>query len=356
MNAEARVIALFLPQYHPIPENDEWWGRGFTEWMHVVKARPLFRGHVQPKYPADLGFYDLRVPEVREKQAALAREHGVEGFCYWHYWLGGGRRLLDRPFQDVLDSGIPDFPFCLAWANHDWKGNAFGADRRLLAEQTYPGWQDHQAHFDFLAGAFSDSRYIRVDGKPLLYIYKPHSIPDCKRVMEFWRTLASKAGFPGLHIVGEAVPRKRVEDFGLDAVHMTMHRRIDYLRPVCRKEWVESAASILRSLGVSVPEPIQRFEYSEAIKHMLKESYNIDEYPNIVPNWDTTPRLGRKATIFVNATPELFEAHVRQALSTLGAVSSDRLLAVEVLWTPQASGETLTADEMIAEYPELTLI
>ena len=141
-----RLIAYYLPQYHPIPENDVWWGKGFTEWTNVAAAKPLFKGHYQPHIPADLGFYDLRVPEVREAQAEMAREYGIEGFCYWHYWFAG-KRLLERPFAEVLQSGKPNFPFCLAWANQTWTGIWHGAADRILIEQTYPGLDDHKAHF-----------------------------------------------------------------------------------------------------------------------------------------------------------------------------------------------------------------
>ena len=174
---KARVIAYYLPQFHPIPENDAAWGPGFTEWTNVAKAKPLFRGHQQPRIPADLGFYDLRLPEVREQQAQMAREAGIEGFCYWHYWFGHGKMLLQRPFEEVLQSGKPDFPFCLAWANHDWTTSTWQSQggSKMIAKQEYPGEKDYIAHFNYCLAAFRDHRYITVDGKPLFAIYDPYS-------------------------------------------------------------------------------------------------------------------------------------------------------------------------------------
>ena len=155
---KARVLAFYLPQFHPTPENDAWWGKGFTEWTNVGKAKPLFRGHYQPQVPADLGYYDLRVPETRVAQADMAREYGVEGFCYWHYWFGNGRRLLDRPFTEVLESGNPDFPFCLAWANHSWHGIYCGVkSKEPLIEQTYNGLSDYEHHFYDVLSAFKET-------------------------------------------------------------------------------------------------------------------------------------------------------------------------------------------------------
>ena len=160
-----RAIAFYLPQFHPIPENDAWWGKGFTEWTNVAKARPLFRGHYQPHLPADLGFYDLRLPETREAQAELAREHGISGFCYYHYWFHG-RRLLERPFQEVLESGRPKFPFCLCWANEPWSRRWLGEEQDILIAQTYSR-EDDEAHSEYLSSVFSDERYITVGNRPV---------------------------------------------------------------------------------------------------------------------------------------------------------------------------------------------
>ena len=175
MKKKARVIAFYLPQYHPVPENDKYWGKGFTEWTNVTKAKPLFKGHYQPKLPADLGFYDLRLPIVRDQQAEMAREAGVEGFMYWHYWFGNGKMVLQDIFEEVLKSGKPDFPFCLGWANHSWsnktwtKGEKYQKDVEIF-KQTYPGEEDYIKHFNYCLSAFKDKRYITVDGKPLYVI------------------------------------------------------------------------------------------------------------------------------------------------------------------------------------------
>ncbi len=168
------MIAHYLPQFHPIVENDEWWGAGFTEWTNVAQARPLFRGHEQPKLPGELGFYDLRLAETREAQAALAERYGIEAFCYWHYWFAG-RRLLERPFREVLDSGRPRLEFCLGWANQHWT-TIWTGGRSILVEQTYPGEEDHERHFRELLPAFRDERYLRVDGRPLFLVYRPERL------------------------------------------------------------------------------------------------------------------------------------------------------------------------------------
>jgi lipopolysaccharide biosynthesis protein len=195
---KVRIIAFYLPQFHPTPENDEWWGKGFTEWTNVVKTKPLYKGHYQPRIPTELGFYDLRLPEARKAQADMAREYGIGGFAYWHYWFGG-RRILERPFNEMLKSGEPDFPFCLAWANHTWTGVWVGLSDKILIEQSYPGQDDYINHFYAVLAAFKDTRYIKVDNKPLFYIYNPNDIPDCTEFIRIWNSLAKENGLEGIY-------------------------------------------------------------------------------------------------------------------------------------------------------------
>src|SRR5215813_10755630 len=197
---KARLIAFYLPQFYPIPENDEWWGRGFTEWTNVARARRLFPGHYQPHVPADLGFYDLRVPETREAQAELARSHGIMGFCYWHYWFGG-RQILDRPFREVLASGRPTLPFCLSWANESWSGIWHGAPDRILLRQIYPA-DDEKRHFEAVLPAFLDDRYIKIDGCPIFVLYQPKKVPELQRFTDVWREGALQAGLKGMYFIG----------------------------------------------------------------------------------------------------------------------------------------------------------
>src|SRR6185295_19133327 len=177
-----RVLAFYLPQFHPIPENDRWWGPGFTEWTNVTRARPLFRGHYQPRLPADLGFYDLRLPEVREAQASLAREYGLDAFCYYHYWFNG-RRLLNRPFDEVLESGRPDFPFCLCWANEHWTRKWDGRDDDTLMRQEH-SLKDDRAHIEHLLRAFADPRYVKINGRPLFLVYRTELLPEPLRTAD----------------------------------------------------------------------------------------------------------------------------------------------------------------------------
>jgi len=338
----ARVIAFYLPQFHPTPENDQWWGKGFTEWTNVASAKSLFKGHEQPVIPADLGFYDLRLPETRIAQAEMAAAHGVEGFCYWHYWFDG-RRMLERPFNEVLASGSPDFPFCLGWANHSWSGIWKDEPDRLLIEQTYPGESDDRAHFDFLLTAFRDHRYITVDGKPLFVIFKPTDIPDAKRRFDLWRDLALQAGLKGLHIVGtNMLDFKDAAALGLDAVMLSTLAVTNTANSVVN-EATRILWGIKRRLSLGGPRVV---DYSEAIKHLVPDlkQFDCEAYPCVYPNWDNTPRKGRKGLVLANSTPKLFEKHVQDALNELDYRVDEHKLIFLKSWNEWAEGNHLEPD------------
>ena len=344
MEDAARLIAFYLPQFHPIPENDRWWGPGFTEWTNVSRAQPLFPGHYQPRLPAELGFYDLRMPEVRAAQAELARAHGVDGFCYWHYWFAG-RRLLERPFEEVLRSGEPRFPFCVAWANETWSGVWHGAPERILVEQTYPGRADHEAHFRALLPAFTDERYITVDGAPLFAVYQPKRLPDPRRITDLWRELAVSAGLPGLHLVGVAQgePFWDPKDLGFDAVAISNQTKIMFLPSRTIAEGVtKRARAAYRRLR---RQPVHVYRYADAMRHFLDDvPTHVTRYPCIVPGWDNTPRSGLRGVVLHDATPELFADHVDAAFAQVAAYTAERRIVFVKSWNEWAEGNYLEPD------------
>ncbi len=363
-----RILALYLPQFHPIPENDEWWGPGFTEWTNVVQAKPLFRGHVQPKIPADLGFYDLRLAEVREHQAKLAREAGIEGFCYYHYWFGG-KQLLERPFNEVLVSGKPDFPFCLCWANHTWSNKTWQHKSGLqkdsvLIEQTYPGVEDDIAHFMSLLPAFKDQRYIKIDGKPVFVLYEPRNHPYVQQWLQTWRTLAVQHGLPGLYLIGmsnstlsfrmddhgrreHVVPNLQssaevfqwVLNQGFDAVNSFGKRRGEML---CDGKYVNLMKTVLRRCGLPVG---RTFDYAKTVQHFFApEDAWENVFPTILPQWDRTPRRAAWDGIYANATPEAFEKHILQALQLIKQKEEEHQVLFLKSWNEWGEGNYVEPD------------
>lgn len=335
---KARLIAYYLPQYHPIPENDEWWGTGFTEWTNTAKAKPLFRGHYQPHVPADLGFYDLRVPEVRLAQAEMARAHGIEAFCYYHYWFAG-RRILQRPFNEVLKSREPNFPFCLCWANDTWSGIWHGNPRSALIEQTYPGPEDHRRHFYTLLDAFSDDRYVRVDGKPVFVVYNPRQLPEPVRTTDGWRDLAAKEGLKGLFLIGAHAAPWTPDEHGFDAATPKKP-----LHPAALGE-LKGTRKIRRLLRRLLGMPEELYRHETILRHLLMpEASKPHTFPCVIPNWDNSPRAGKRGVIFHGSTPELFRAHLRASLQQVMDRPFEHRLVFIKSWNEWAEGNHLEPD------------
>lgn len=365
---KARIIALYLPQFHPIPENDRWWGPGFTEWTNVAKAKPLFRGHRQPKIPANLGFYDLRLPETREAQAELAREAGIEGFCYYHYWFGG-KELLERPFREVVASGKPDFPFCLCWANHSWSNKTWNRksaiqENSMLMEQVYPGREDDVAHFMSILPALKDERYIRIDGRPVFVLYSPWDHPHVREWIQTWRQLSVEHGLPGLYMIGicdstltfrqkpdgtreRVMPNlessaelfQTVLDMGFDAVNSFGKRRGEMLSA---GKYQDLAKTVVRRLGVPVG---QRYEYAKTVKGFFAPEDRWENvFPTILPQWDRTPRMASYDGVYVHATPEAFEKHVRQAVDIVSGKEPEHRVIFLKSWNEWGEGNYVEPD------------
>lgn len=335
-----RMIAFYLPQFHPIPENDEWYGKGFTEWTNVGRAKPLFRGHYQPRVPADLGYYDLRLPETREAQADLAREYGIEGFCYWHYWFGGGKQLLERPFNEVLHSGKPDFPFCLAWANHSWEKKSWepGATNQLLMEQRYFGDEDDTNHFYSLLPAFKDPRYITVNGKPLFVIYAPLKMPNVNHFIELWNRLAKENGLEGFYFVAQGAirDRKMILGKGFDALYtivLTIYEELGF---------IPKAVKYIKKKIFKIP---VTYKYSQAMDYYLK-SLDVDDHtiPSIIPNWDHSPRSGGNGFILTDSTPGEFKRYLKKVFEYVRNKPQQERIVFLRSWNEWGEGNYLEPD------------
>ncbi len=323
-----RIIAYYLPQYHPIPENDAWWGKNFTEWTTVKRAKPLFRGHQQPKIPADLGYYDLRQAEIRKTQAALAKKAGIEGFCYWHYWFGNGKELLEQPFREVVQSSDPDFPFCLGWANESWQrkewGKTYNKRNRILIEQLYPGTEDNKLHFESLKQAFTDHRYIKVDGQPVFLIYKPFQFQGIQPFIAQWNKLISETGiahkFYFIAQINNDCDILKAKKLGFDSVTVNCVRR--FTQPIYKCGFHLSA---FLNILLKAPQNIKRrifqnpfvLPYSQAIKYITHSAFDVQEdvIPVILPNWDHSPRSGKHNTILTHCSPDLFKKHLKKVFS-----------------------------------------
>jgi hypothetical protein len=350
MSVNARAVAFYLPQFHPIPENDAFWGKGFTEWTNVTKARPLFRGHVQPHLPSDLGFYDLRVPEVREAQAELARSAGIEAFCYWHYWFGGGKRLLERPLDEVLASGRPDFGFCLAWANESWTGRWHGVDD-VICEQRYPGLADIDAHFSHVLPFFRDSRYLRVGGRCVFTIYSPDKLPSPRVFIDRWQELAAKSGLEPLFFVAVSDVARDAEGYDGTVANaplrdMVMTRPPWYLRPINKWWWTRCGQPYLTRLYERGRRPLV-VDYANYISSYPARGLRRNEFPCIVPNWDNTPRCGKRGFLLCDSTPELFAELVERAFASMSETqydTSEPLLFIKS-WNEWAEGNYLEPDQ-----------
>ncbi|WP_293932241.1 glycoside hydrolase family 99-like domain-containing protein [Sphingobacterium sp. UBA6645] len=335
-------IAFYLPQFHPVKENNEWWGEGFTEWTNVGKAKKYFTSHYQPRVPKDLGYYDLRVPETRKAQAELAKEYGIDAFCYWHYWFGNGKRLLEKPLNAVLELGEPDFPFCLAWANESWKGFPHGLkNRNTLIEQTYPGEEDFVSHFYEMLPAFKDKRYLRIDNKLVFVIYKPLADKQISTFIEVWRKLAKENGLNDFFFIGHINESKiEVEDvlrLGFDAVNTVRLSEFGLaLNSFPYRLYKYAERTILK-----LP---RRYPFKKIMKYFINSDVDSREnvFPSVITGWDHTPRSGSDGLIFTGFEPEVFEEYLEDIFEVTKNKKNNIIFVKS--WNEWAEGNYLEPD------------
>jgi len=352
-----RAICFYLPQFHPIPENDRWWGRGFTEWTNVANGRPRFAGHYQPHLPADFGFYDLRVEETRIAQAELARSYGIEGFCYYHYWFKG-KRLLGRPLDDMLASSKPDFPFCLCWANQTWSRSWSGRDHDVLIQQEYTA-VDHATHIDWLTTVFKDPRYICIDGRPLFLVYMAEDIPNVASVLAGWRKTAAekigvepwfcavRTGFSTLDSAGiRALGFDGVVEFEPNRKHFPTAKNVTgHAVAIAQRFLPERLYDILRNSLMKRRTLNTVVDYAAYVAHS-RVSPELDNttFPCVFPSWDNTVRR-TSATIIENHDPGEYQRWLADAISRVETRSPDMRLVFINAWNEWAEGCHLEPDQ-----------
>lgn len=364
---KSRLIALYLPQFHPVEINNKYWGEGFTEWTNVAKAKPLYKGHYEPRIPADLGFYDLRLEEVREKQAQLAKQAGIEGFCYWHYWFGNGKEVLEKPLDWVIESGKPDFPLCVGWANHSWTTSTWTnakkqCERKYIFKQEYLGEEDYVAHFNRLLPVFKDSRYIKVENKLLFLIYDIFSFTDFKAFRNIWNNLARENGLAEFYFVAyvNTLPQFSIRDLkkikNLDEIQQqTVQKALDcgvdavntvnqkYAELKTRGVLYKAFIGFIRKKNLKIC--LEKYNYRKIVNSYntrLNEKINI--FPQILVGNDRSPRAGRKAIIYDKATPEAFYEGASKAINIVQNKDMDHRIIFVNSWNEWGEGAYMEPD------------
>lgn len=332
ISQQVRLIAFFLTQFHPTAENDEWWGKGFTEWTNATKASPLFNGHYQPHLPADLGFYDLRLQETRHEQIQLARQYGIDGFCYHYYWFSG-TRILNRPLDDMLADRASDMPFCLCWANENWTRRWDAAEHQILISQKY--LPDDDLNFiKSLIPFFRDPRYIRLEGAPFLIVYRPQHLPNPRRTVQAWRAYCEKIGIGRIHVCAALTHgNEDYRQFGFDS-------------------GVEFPPHNLHCWNVNDRIEFHEQFYGNAMEYQdIALSYLCRQYPDqnvfktVFPSWDNTARAHERALVVLNGTPDNYECWLARTLEeTRDAYPEEGRFVFINAWNEWAEGCHLEPD------------
>lgn len=349
-----KIIAFYLPQFHAIPENDQWWGKGFTEWVNIKASKPQFKGHDQPEIPLNSNYYNLLDKNVQIQQAELAKRYGVFGFCYYHYWFEG-KLLLEKPMENMLSDPEVDIPFCICWANETWARTWDGQEKSILIKQNYnEDKKSWKSHFEYFLPYFRDQRYIRHDDKPVLVIYKPQLITNCREMLDYWNELAIENGLNGLFL-GYQHPsafdgdcEKLGFDFGIEFEPFYTVREMK--KELCGKgKKIKYALSnpvwLKQKLWKKIFRKPNIYSYDEVWRRILQRSpEKINLAPGAFPSWDNTPRKKNKADIFWGATPEKFYYYFSKQIEHARSVYRSEFIFLNA-WNEWAEGAHLEPDE-----------
>lgn len=362
-NKGVKIIPFYLPQFHTIPENDKWWGEGFTEWTNVKKAKPLFEGHDQPRIPLNNNYYNLMDDNVKIWQAKLAKEYGIFGFCYYHYWFKGGKQLLEKPAEQMLVNKEVDLPFCFCWANENWSRNWDGGNREVIMEQEYGGRDDWEKHFQYLLPFFQDERYITVDGKPLFIIYKPEQIIDIQQMATYFRKRAVESGFPGLCLAfqfptyyADMYYREDIFDYriGFEPVYSRNAANLEKPGTVSKVKFLrkvlgENAVSKYRKArqgqtgsNWGKSQCLAMYFYDETWEQILKNEWTREFLPGALVDWDNTPR-NKHGVLYEGFTIEKFEKYMKRLVKRANKESKP-IIFINA-WNEWAEGAFLEPDE-----------
>lgn len=335
---DTKVLALYLPQYHRIPENDEWWGEGFTDWVNVRKARPLFSGHRQPVTPLHSNYYDLSQAAAIREQAALARKYGVYGFCCYHYWFNG-KKLLEKPCELLLQHPDIDINYCFCWANESWARTWDGKEHDVLIKQEYGREPDWENHFGYLLKFFQDDRYIKIDNKPLVFIYSCQRIEGFEEMTACWRRLACQHGFSGLYIA------EFVNSFNSGMNRYATDVIVEF-EPLCTTRYAISAWAKAKRLLCKKRGNIDLQDYDDLWSCLLhnRRVYNKKIWRSGFVSWDNSPRKGNRAMIVQGAAPEKFAGYIAELLQSTARDYDDRFLLINA-WNEWAEGAVLEPTE-----------
>ena len=358
-NDKTKIIAFYLPQYHTIPENDKWWGKGFTEWTNVKKAKPLFTGHDQPRVPLNNNYYNLLDGDVKVWQANLAKKYGVFGFCYYHYWFKDGKQLLEKPAEQMLNNQNVDLPFCFCWANENWSRNWDGGNQEIIMEQNYGNQQDWELHFQYLLKFFKDDRYITVDGKPLFVIYKPDLIADLYQMVNYFKSRAKQEGFPGVCFAfqfptyfSDIFYRDDIFDYMIEFepvfsrsnVQRSQSKKVEVMRKIFGENFISQYRKCkgIKGYNYNKPRYLSMFFYEEAWDNILNQQWNKKIIPGTFIDWDNTPR-NKHGAMYTGFTIEKFEKNM-SLLIKKSRENNKNMIFINA-WNEWGEGAYLEPDE-----------